>query len=385
MNDLNQLLESAARHLSANQPDEADKACRKILETIPGQPDASHLLAFALLRKSQMQSNEAVQQVRKALEVNPENLTLLATLGETYLASGMLREAEGVLKQALTIDPDHYYSLLVLGKALIQYERYAEAERVLRKALASDQVPDHVVTYNTLARAVMPGESYHEWLQRFHQWLQPATYLEIGVQTGQTLRLAQSPTVAVGIDPYPILKFPLAETTQMFSLESDRFFAQHNLAEVMGHDKLDLAFIDGLHVFDQVLRDFMNVERFSQPGTVVVLHDVRPLDNISSDPKSGATFNSGDAWKVMAALRKFRPDLTCFTIPTAPTGIGVITNLDSKNTVLKTRYNEVISNYQDKSYDWLVSQGLDETLGMFVNDWEQVTDRIGEAHAQYYG
>ncbi len=385
MNDLNQLLERAARHLSANQPDEADKACRVILDSIPGQPDASHLLAFALLRKSQMQSNEAVQQVRKALSINPTNLTLLATLGETYLASGMPREAEGVLKQALSIDPGHYYSLLVLGKALTQYERYAEAEKVLRKALASDQVSDHVVTYNTLARAIMPGESYHEWLAHFHQWLQPATYLEIGVQTGQTLRLAQPPTVAVGVDPQPILQFPLSETTQMFSLASDLFFAQHNLAEVMGHAKLDLAFIDGLHVFDQVLRDFMNVERFSHPGTVVVLHDVRPLDNISSDPKSGATFNSGDAWKVMAALRKFRPDLTCFTIPAAPTGLGVISNLDAKSAVLKTRYNEVISNYQDKNYDWLVNQGLDETLGVFVNDWDQVTDRIGEAHAQHYG
>ncbi len=365
MNDLNQMLESAAHHLSASQPDEADKACRMVLEKIPGQPDASHMLAYALLKKSQMQSNEAIHQLRKALGVNPDNLLLLATLGEAYLATGKLREA-------------------VLGKALIQYERYSEAERVLRKALSQKQVASHDATYISLAKAVMPGDSYHEWLARFHQWLQPATYLEIGVQTGQTLTLAQPPTVAVGVDPDPMLQFPLSNTTQMFNLESDVFFEQHNLAEVMGQAKVDLAFIDGLHVFDQVLRDFMNVERFSHPGTVVVLHDVRPLDNISSDPDSHSNFNSGDAWKVMAALRRFRPDLTCFTIPTAPTGLGVITNLDSKNTILKERYNEVITAYQNKNYDWLMNEGLSETLGVFVNDWEQVSARIGEAHAQHY-
>ncbi len=384
MNDLNQLLESAARHLSVSQPDEADKACRMVLEKIPGQPDASHMLAYALLKKSQTLSNEAIQQVRNALGVNPDNLLLLATLGETYLSTGMLREAEGVLKQALIKDPDHYYSLLVLGKALIQYERYSEAERVLRKALSQKQVASHDATYISLSKALMPGDSYHEWLVRFHQWLQPATYLEIGVQTGQTLRFAQPPTVAVGVDPNPILQYPLSDTTQMFNLESDVFFAQHDLAEVMGHAKLDLAFIDGLHVYDQVLRDFMNVERFSHPGTVVVLHDVRPLDNISSDPVSHSNFNSGDAWKVMAALRRYRPDLTCFTIPTAPTGLGIITNLDSENTVLKEHYNEIISTYQNKNYDWLMKEGLSEALGMFVNDWEQVSTRIGEAHAKHY-
>ena len=36
---------------------------------------------------------------------------------------------------------------------------------------------------------------------------------------------------------------------------------------------MDLAFIDGLHLFEFSLRDFMNVEKLAHPGSVVVFDD----------------------------------------------------------------------------------------------------------------
>ena len=44
----------------------------------------------------------------------------------------------------------------------------------------------------------------------------------------------------------------------------------------------ELVFIDGLHLFEQVLRDLINVERHSTTDTVVLLHDCLPLDEVTS-------------------------------------------------------------------------------------------------------
>ena len=172
----------------------------------------------------------------------------------------------------------------------------------------------------------------------------------------------------------------LPDKSHVFALESDAFFAQHKLSDVAGHDTIDFAFIDGLHVFEQALRDVINVEKNARKDSVIVIHDCLPLDSFSSKPVRSSLFWSGDSWKVMAVLREFRPDLSCFTIPTAPTGLGVVTHLDPNNTVLVDHFDEIVANYRNRDYDWLVAQGLAETLGVFVNDWEQITGRITEAN-----
>jgi len=383
MENLAQKLDDASRYLSSRQPDDAVKACDQILEEIPGQLEASHIQAFALLMKSQSSAGQAIEVLKKSLDVNPDNLLILTALGEAYLAIGRLIDAKKILERALSIESEYYYALFAMGRLLVESERNAEAEIILRKALSQPGI-EHLSTYVTLASAIMPGDGYQSLLEKFHDWLQPTVYLEIGVETGKTLKLAQPPTVAIGVDPEPKIQFPLPETTQVLSLGSDSFFEQYHLPNVTGHSSIDFAFIDGLHVFDQVLRDFMNVERYSRPNTVVVIHDCLPLDTISSNPNRTTNFWSGDPWKVMAALRHFRPDLACFTIPTSPTGLGVITNLSPANTVLKERYSEIVETYQDRDYGWLVENGLSESLGVLVNDWDEIVARIGEAHAKRY-
>ena len=48
----------------------------------------------------------------------------------------------------------------------------------------------------------------------------------------------------------------------IYELTSDEFFARYDLSELLG-GPVELAFIDGLHLFEQVLRDFVNLERHS--------------------------------------------------------------------------------------------------------------------------
>jgi hypothetical protein len=48
------------------------------------------------------------------------------------------------------------------------------------------------------------------------------------------------------------------------------------------HEPYDLIFIDGLHHFDQVMRDFINAISFAHPHTVFLIDDTLPCDVFSS-------------------------------------------------------------------------------------------------------
>ena len=111
----------------------------------------------------------------------------------------------------------------------------------------------------------------HEFLAMLHANLKPRGYLEIGVLFGDSLRLAQCP--AIGIDPDPRIRYHLS--SQVYATTSDDFFSVDHTRELLTFD-IDLAFIDGEHLYEYALRDFMNIERYSNPRTVIVFDDVLP-------------------------------------------------------------------------------------------------------------
>ena len=114
--------------------------------------------------------------------------------------------------------------------------------------------------YDALAKIKFTGQGYYDLLLRFHEWLLPKSYLEIGVSTGASIVLAKSPTVAVGIDPNPQLLSAPRTVCKIFPVTSDDYFAVRDPCSDLEAETVDLAFIDGLHLFEQVLRDFINIE-----------------------------------------------------------------------------------------------------------------------------
>src|SRR5687768_1601909 len=66
--------------------------------------------------------------------------------------------------------------------------------------------PRLTAMHNIVAATRFPGPRYYEVLEWLHQELRPATYVEIGVFEGDSLRLANPPTRALGIDSSPPLK-----------------------------------------------------------------------------------------------------------------------------------------------------------------------------------
>ena len=145
------------------------------------------------------------------------------------------------------------------------------------------------------------SREYYDDLEAVHRTLKPLTYLEIGIRNGRSLELASPDTCCIGIDPNPkIGKRP--PNAKLFKETSDEFFAGRDLSRVLAGLDLDLAFIDGMHLFEFALRDFMNVEANSQPHTVVLLHDCLPIDEATSARERETVKWTGDVWKLVACL-----------------------------------------------------------------------------------
>src|ERR1700759_1045448 len=100
-----------------------------------------------------------------------------------------------------------------------------------------------------------------------------APNLESGIEQGQTLRSAQCPSIA--IDPvFNIDQSSIGEKSEclLYRMCSDRFFDKHDPVALRG-DRIDMAFLDGLHLYEFLLRDFINVETCCRRNSVIVLHD----------------------------------------------------------------------------------------------------------------
>ncbi len=177
--------------------------------------------------------------------------------------------------------------------------------------------------------------SYLEVLDRLHRELTPTHYLEIGVRHGVSLAMARGS--ATGVDPAPELSGELGRDTAIARMTSDVFFASP-LADLSP----DLAFIDGMHLFEYALRDFMNIEARAAPGAVLVIDDIFPNHPAQAERQRRTRAWTGDVWRVVEALRKYRPDLFLLPLDAAPTGLLLVAGLDPTNRLLWDIYNPML-------------------------------------------
>ena len=231
------------------------------------------------------------------------------------------------------------------------------------------QEGDFVEAHLAWAEALMPGPDYGDILAHLHESLQPASYIEIGVEFGTTLKLAQPQTKVVGVDPAPQVEGDLADNISLYRQKSDDFFANNNLCSLLG-GSFTLAFIDGLHIFEQVLRDFINLEKCSDSGSLILIHDCLPLDQRTASRTRTTQFWSGDVWKIVPCLKNERPDLKIVTIPAYPTGLCLISGLDSGSRLLEKNYTAIIERYLALEYN-IIKNKVDY-FSLIANDWEQI-------------
>jgi hypothetical protein len=288
---------------------------------------------------------EAAQLYERVLATEPCNAEALHLLGVACGQRGDSESAVRLIGNAIEQRSDIALYHLNLARALSRHGDKAGMVVSLRRAIALGDSDDAARTL--LSDHLMPGPSYLDLLKRFQDWIQPASYLEIGVESGRSLALALPPTRAIGIDPVPHISVRFIAETRVFAITSDKFFAKHDLAKEMGRPVVDLAFIDGLHLFEQTLRDFINLERHAGPKSVFLVHDCLPLDEASAARDRRGWFWTGDVWKLVPALRRWRPDLSIRTIATRPSGLAVITQLDAASRVLADNFDAIVAEFMD--------------------------------------
>src|SRR5262249_13215814 len=218
-----------------------------------------------------------------------------------------------------------------------------------------------------LAAVKMPGDDYLVWLDRLYRWLTPKSVIEIGVFEGASLAILRPPTVAIGIDPAPKLIHTLQTEVHVFPETSDEFFARRRHEVFLQDHPLSVGFIDGLHLFEQSLKDFINLEACCGPGSVILLHDTLPLDEPTQRRQRETQFHTGDVWKTILCLKHYRPDLTIVTIATPPTGLTLITSLDPKSRALSEKFDEALTRFTDLPFSVLEGR-LNTMLNVLPND-----------------
>jgi hypothetical protein len=186
--------------------------------------------------------------------------------------------------------------------------------------------------------------SRHKLIAQLHERLQPRTYVEVGVRNGASLRLSRARTI--GIDPAFRIDQEVCCDVQLVRSTSDDFFARTDAASHFEGVPVDLAFIDGMHLSEFALRDFINIEPLMAPTGVVVLDDVLPRNPLEAARDRRTRSWTGDVYKVVEVLSRRRPDLVILQVNTEPTGTAVVLGLDPTSSVLARVYPDEESELQ---------------------------------------
>ncbi|MEE6176652.1 class I SAM-dependent methyltransferase [Mycobacterium sp. 050134] len=186
----------------------------------------------------------------------------------------------------------------------------------------------------------LPGLNRIKAVQRALDGRANPVYLEIGVSKGLAFRRI-SADEKIAVDPEfrlsahsRALADAKARVTHYFETTSDDFFATQ--AEFLAQRPIDVALIDGMHTYEQVVRDVENTVRYLRDDGVIFLHDCNPaIELIGRRAESWADFVaqqkgplviglwSGDVWKSIVYLRSMRPDLRVAVLK-CDMGVGVV-------------------------------------------------------------
>ena len=365
-----QILHLMHEHLTgAGRYAEAVDYARRRVALDPDDAEAFSLLGHSLCRVGEF--DEAAACFERASVLRPDDFGLRVALARSLAAAARDDAAIGAMRTAIRLFPAEGEGYVLLGRMLAQRGQVEAAINAFHDALRL--TPDdpealaglaslnadhasgiHVAPSTAAAATEDIGRSikmhYHEYLGLMHRILEPEAYLEIGVDAGDSFALAQG--FSIGIDPNLRLEKPVTTgktAVKLFRCTSDEFFLNYNTQHELAGRHLGLAFIDGLHLFEFALRDFMNVEQYSDGNTLVLFHDTLPYMPEIADraPVPGDPAWTGDVWKIVEILERYRPELYLRHVNVAPTGLLAVANLSPSNQVLRQNYENIRNEYTD--------------------------------------
>lgn len=142
-------------------------------------------------------------------------------------------------------------------------------------------------------------------------------YLEIGVSEGETFEKINAP-LKHAVDTQFKYNFTekMTDKSHYFQKSSDEYFlSDERLSEI------DIVYLDGLHTFEQTLKDLLNVCAHSRHRALIIIDDVDPIDWFSSLNDQSETYKyrrehlgerihyawNGDVFKLIPFVHDFLP------------------------------------------------------------------------------
>jgi tetratricopeptide (TPR) repeat protein len=328
--------------------------------------------------------------------VRPADPTIdsLVTLAQQEFRSGRYETAVSIARLIRArapgeLEPQRLLSIIPAGldqqelPSAVHFLALGEAYRLLgeknlalshyRMALNLD--PNLREPYIGMAILRMPGECYYTWLDRFCALLSPEAVIEVGVGDGALVERVRPPTLAIGVGPKPTLAYPLKAETHIFPESSDAFFARRGPDQLLAGRPMGIGFIGSVHLYEQALRDFINLETYCGPRSVILLHNTIPLDEVTQRRARSTQFHTGDVWKTVLCLKHYRPDLELFTVATPWTGLTVVTGLYPASQVLAACYDEAVARFMEMPFAD-IEKRLEDALDIVPNDWKAVEMRL---------
>lgn len=181
--------------------------------------------------------------------------------------------------------------------------------------------------------------NYIQLLERFHA-VRPdiGLYFEIGCRQGRSLTISRAQS-SIGVDPSFNITWPITSPCRLFKMTSDDFFEKW--ATKVLDRPIDMAFIDGMHHSEFVLRDFINVERYCNTDSWIVIDDILPCrPEIASRTRNTDEW-TGDVYKITEILKRYRPDLEITVFDVEVKGLMLVRGLNPSCTILADSYTEI--------------------------------------------
>jgi tetratricopeptide (TPR) repeat protein len=135
---LRNALQLAHAYQRSGNPTQAAAVCHQIIQVLPNQPDAWHLLGVIALQQGNIEL--AIPQLLKALKGQPNNPEYNGNLAYAYHEKGALEEAQRYYRKALALDPDYGNALFNQHALLLDGKDMGQAIENLQRALRVNPV-----------------------------------------------------------------------------------------------------------------------------------------------------------------------------------------------------------------------------------------------------
>ncbi len=318
---------------------------QKLIKLQPTTSDLHFRLSHCYCIEQNM--DDALYHAQIAIDLSPQNVWYKQHLSANLCKIGELDKARAIAEKVLLNKPNLAWPYYQIGCVLQAQNNFQEAVKYTKKAIDLSLTPQkhwecrlqHLIEamittnqnntqetsmQNGISKACnIPFSGSSQRLNTLATHNNAKTYLEIGVRNGETfLNVAVQKKIAVD----PVFTFNTEQYKQdeisFYHMTSDAYF--ENMASQVTKKIntksviLDLIYIDGLHIFDQTLRDFENTLPYSHEKTIWLLDDTFPSNIYTALPdidaqkqwkkKAGCSRDNawyGDVFKVIFAIHDY--------------------------------------------------------------------------------